>query len=389
MKMASSYLVEPDINFVKQLKTMGGETLKKCYQCATCSVVCPISPDERPFPRKEMIAAQWGLKDKLVGNMDVWLCHHCNDCSTYCPRGAKPGDLLNAVRTYSIQKYAWPSWLARIVPDARFWWLLLGIPVAIFLFILGVTGHLHIPEGEIEFANFFPTLLVDIIFVPLATFWVPLVFGIGIYRFMKDIHANAVAEGKTRRKDLNIPDFLKAIICTLPTILSHNKFSECSQNKGRYLSHILVFFSFLGLFVVTNIFFVALYILRAPGPYPIFDPIGITTPIKLLALVSGIGLLIGSLLMMSNRLKDTGENIGKGGYYDWSLIVLVLGLAATGLLSWFTRLLHLSPIAYWIYFVHLVLVFCLFAYLPFSKLAHMVYRTLAMAYSRYAEREPC
>ena len=93
--------------------------------------------------------------------------------------------------------------------------------------------------------------------------------------------------------------------------------------------------------------------------------------------------------MLSNRLKDTGENIGKGGYYDWSLIVLVLGLAATGLLSWFTRLLHLSPIAYWIYFVHLVLVFCLFAYLPFSKLAHMVYRTLAMAYSRYAEREPC
>jgi quinone-modifying oxidoreductase subunit QmoC len=389
MKMANSYLVEPDVNFVKQLKTMGGETLKKCYQCATCSVVCPISPDERPFPRKEMIAAQWGLKDKLVGNLDVWLCHQCNDCSTYCPRGARPGDLLNAVRAYSIQKYAWPSWLARIVPDARFWWLLLGIPVAIFFFILGVTGHLRIPEGEIEFAKFFPTLLVDIIFVPLATFWVPLVFGIGIYRFLTDIHKNAVAEGKTIRKDFNVPDFLKTIICTIPTILSHNKFSQCTANKDRYLAHILVFFSFIGLFVVTNIFFVALYILRAPGPYPIFNPIGITTPVKLLALVSGVALLIGGLLMMSNRLKDRGENIGKGRYFDWSLIVLVLGLAATGLLSWFTRLLHLSPVAYWVYFVHLVFVFCLFAYLPFSKLAHLVYRTLGMAYSRYAGREPC
>jgi len=135
--MADSYWVEPDVKFVRQLKTLGGETLKKCYQCATCSVVCPISPDEKPFPRKEMIAAQWGLKDKLVGNMDVWLCHHCNDCSTYCPRGAMPGDVLNAVRAYSIQQYAWPRWLARIVPDARFWWLLLAIPVAIFLFILG------------------------------------------------------------------------------------------------------------------------------------------------------------------------------------------------------------------------------------------------------------
>jgi quinone-modifying oxidoreductase subunit QmoC len=96
--MADSVWVEPDVKFVKQLKTLGGDTLKKCFQCATCSVVCPISPDEKPFPRKEMIAAQWGLKDRLVGNMDVWLCHQCNDCSTYCPRGARPGDVLTAVR---------------------------------------------------------------------------------------------------------------------------------------------------------------------------------------------------------------------------------------------------------------------------------------------------
>lgn len=381
--MANSYWVEPDVRFVKQLRRLGGETLKKCYQCATCSVVCPISPDEKPFPRKEMIAAQWGLKDKLVGNMDVWLCHHCNDCSTYCPRGARPGDVLNAVRAYSIQEYAWPKWLGKIVPDGRFWWLLLAIPVAIFLAILGITGHLHIPEGEIEFAHFFPTLLVDLIFVPLAMAWIPLVFGIGIYRFMTDIHKNAVADGKGKRKDLNVPDFLKSICCTLPTILSHNKFSQCSENKGRYLSHILVFFSFVGLFVVTNIFFVALYILQIPGPYSMVNPV------KILANVSGIALLVGAILMISNRLKDTDADVSKGSYFDWSLIILVLGLAATGLLSQYTRLADVAVIAYPMYFAHLVLVFCLFTYLPYSKLAHMVYRTLAMAYSRYSEREPC
>jgi quinone-modifying oxidoreductase subunit QmoC len=383
MKMANSYLVEPDVNFVRQLKTMGGETLKKCYQCATCSVVCPISPDERPFPRKEMIAAQWGLKDKLVGNMDVWLCHHCNDCSTYCPRGAKPGDLLNAVRAYSIQEYAWPKWLARIVPDPRFWWLLLAIPVAIFVMILGPTGHLKIPAGEIEFAKFFPTLIIDLIFIPLATFWVPLVFGIGIYRFVTDLHKNAVAEGKAKRKDLNIPDFLKSLACALPTILAHSKFNECSSNKDRYVSHLLVFFSFLGLFVVTNCFFVALYILQLPGPYSMGNPI------KILANISAVALLVGVILMIYNRLQDKGENIGKGSYFDWSLIILVLGLVVTGILSEVTRIAHAPILAYPIYFMHLVFVFCLFAYLPFSKLAHLVYRTLAMAYSRYSEREPC
>ena len=381
--MADSMWVEPDLSFVKQLKSLGGDTLKKCYQCATCSVVCPISPDEKPLPRKEMIAAQWGLKDKLVGNMDVWLCHQCNDCSTYCPRGARPGDVLNAVRAYSIRQYAWPQWLGRIVPDGRFWWLLLAIPVAIFLLLLSAIGHLHIPEGEIEFAKFFPTLWVDIVFVPLATIWIPLTFGIGIYRFMNDIHKKALAEGKAKRKDLNIPDFLKSILCTLPTILRHSKFSQCTENKDRYVPHILVLFSFLGLFVVTNCFFVALYILHAPGPYAQINPI------KILANVSAIALLVGAIWMISNRLKDRGENVGKGSYFDWSLLILVLGLVVTGGLSELIRLAHVPNLAYPMYFAHLVFVFCLFAYLPFSKLAHLVYRTLAMAYSRYSEREPC
>jgi len=381
--MAESKWVEPDVKFVKELKALGGDTLKKCFQCATCSVVCPISPDEKPFPRKEMIAAQWGLKDRLVGNMDVWLCHQCQDCSTYCPRGARPGDVLGAVRAYSIQEYAWPKWLGKVVPDGRFWWLLLGIPVAIFLVLLSAIGHLNIPAGEIEFAKFFPTLWVDIVFVPLATFWIPLVFGIGIYRFVTDMHNKALADGKTKRKDLNIPDLLKSVICSLPTILRHSKFSQCTENKDRYVPHILVMYSFVGLFVVTNCFFVALYILQVPGPYSQVNPV------KILANVSAIALLVGAMWMISNRLKDRGDNVGKGSYFDWSLILLVLGLVVTGGGSELTRLAHLPNVAYPMYFAHLVFVFCLFAYLPFSKLAHLVYRTLAMAYSRYSEREPC
>jgi quinone-modifying oxidoreductase subunit QmoC len=377
--MADAYVVEPDIGFINEVKKLGGGDLKKCFQCATCSVACPISPDNKPFPRKEMIAASWGLKDKLIGNGDVWLCHNCGDCSTLCPRGAKPGDVLTAIRAYAIREYGPVKALGQLINDPKKLPIVLGIPAVLFLIVGLITGLLDFtPEGDkIVHAHFFSTWLVDIMMLS-AAIWAVANFALGLKRFIADMHQNALQEGKTDIQTIDPKGFLMGLVRIIIPILKHDKFSECSENKDRATAHMMVLFGFIGLFIVTSIFFVVLYGFQIHGPYSQLNPV------KWLANVAGVSLVIGSLLMIKNRLAKKDQS---STYNDWWLISWALALGATGLLTEMTRLAGMAGISYTLYYIHLMFVWSLFFFIPYSKLAHLVYRTTAMAYNEYIGRK--
>jgi quinone-modifying oxidoreductase subunit QmoC len=374
-------LVEPDLNFVRELKEAGGDTLKKCFQCATCSVVCELSPDKKPYPRKEMIYSQWGLKDRLVNSVDVWLCHYCNDCSAHCPRGARPGDTLRAIRALSFRHFAFPNFMGKIVGEARYLPIMLTIPVLVLLLGIIIAGG-HIPPGPVEYRDLFPLLLVDTIFITFTVLAI-ISLGFGVLNFLQGTHANAIREGYAEDKPLAMADFIKSLISAIPDILFHNKFKLCTTNRDRYWSHLLVFLGFVGLFIVTNIGFFGLYIIHSDFLAP---PYTFANPVKLFGLVAGVALLVGIILVITNRFKpkDAESTIS---YLDWSLIIAVLATVSTGLLTWVGRVANLGGMAYGIYFLHLVSVFYIIAYLPYSKLAHLVYRTVAMGYAAHIGRE--
>ncbi len=382
--MADTITLEPDVGFIREVGKLGGGDLKKCYQCATCSVACKISPDNKPFPRKEMIAASWGLKDRLVADYDVWLCHNCGDCTTLCPRGAKPGDVLGAVRAYAVGEYATPKALAKAVANPKMLPFLFAVPAVIFIVVglifnsIGINWLNFSPHsGEIWQSHFINNYLVDIIMIP--TFFGAIgVFALGLKRFLNDMHQQAIKNGKAEDKPLDMGGVLAALVRTITTILTHRKFNECGENKSRATAHMMVLFSFIGLFIVTNCFFFAEWVLHIEGPYSQLNPV------KWLGNIAGVALVVGSILLWRTRLanKDQGSS-----YWDWYLVVLAFSLGATGLGTEIARLMGLSGVSYFIYFLHLMFIWSLFAYTPFSKLAHLVYRTTAMTYAEYTNRK--
>ena len=389
-KKDDAIIASPDLKFVNEVIKGGGESLKKCYQCATCSVVCNLTPADKPFPRKEMMYAQWGLKDKLFGNPDIWLCHQCSDCTAYCPRGAKPGEVLNAVRKLSIEKYSVPQFLGKAAGNPGALVPLLAIPAVIFLIILAGLDHLNLESirndaGKIAYSSLVKSYYIDGVFVPIFMFAV-VSLAIGVSRYWKDMIRATGAKPKG--------SIISAITETIGEILAHKRFEKCNVTIDRKLAHMLVFFSFIGLAITTAWAVLYLYgyeIMHAMGktPYPWLlgpSPYPLTDPVKWLGNISALGLLVGITLVINNRKKNI-EKAGKGGYYDWLFIYIVFAIMATGILSEVVRLADIAVLAYIIYFAHLVVVFFLFAYAPFSKTAHMVYRATAMVFAKQAGRE--
>ncbi len=388
--MAMVTRVKPDLEFIEELKQIGGENLKKCYQCATCSVVCPLSPMDKSFPRKEMIWAQWGLKDKLVNDIDMWLCHKCGQCSEMCPRGAKPGELMAALRNMAYRSLVGPSFLGKWMSSVKHLPKLIAIPAIIYLIIWFITGSMAgsafpLKDGHIDYSLIFPgDYTIDPIF-GLAAIFVVYTFYKGIMKLKEvfDAQPKTFVVGYERPKN-----FCRALYEVIKDeVLTHKKFKDCGEeesDEAKYKGHLMLFYGFVALFIVTGVVAFThwggkiLPFLHMEYPMPIYNPI------KILANIGAILLIIGLVNLTKRRLNEDKKDAST--YYDWYLLGLIWVIGVSGILSEVLRWASIPGLAYPVYFIHLVSVFMLIAYLPWSKLGHLVYRVFALAYARMIGR---
>ncbi len=382
--MANEIIAEPDLQFTKDLIAAGAGDLKKCYQCATCSVACRISPDNSPYPRKEMIWAQWGLKDRLLNDPDVWLCHQCNDCSTQCPRGANPGDVLKAVRKMNIQENSWPSFLGKLVGTPGMFILAAGIPIVVVLLIVYISGGWTFPTGPVKYSSHSIAHPDGFIFLPVlqVIFTAALIFSVVSLVMSLKSYWNQLESSNPIGITGAGKGFVPSLIESLQEILPHTTFKECEANNIRYAAHLLAFWGMIGLFVTTAIVAFNFDILGLKPPSQ--NGPG-TIPIKILGNVSAIAFVLGLAIMLVRRLTAPDQT-GTSAYFDWFFLLVIAGAGATGLLTELSRWAGLIGTTYTLYVVHLMFVLGLLLYLPFSKFAHLGYRTVAIAWSKSVGR---
>ncbi|MFC2137572.1 quinone-interacting membrane-bound oxidoreductase complex subunit QmoC [Bacteroidota bacterium] len=366
--MAETQTIIPDIDFIKSLQKSSNASLKECMQCGTCSVVCKLSPKENPFPRKEMIWASWGLKDKLIGNPDVWLCHQCGDCSTECPRGVKPADVLATIRQQSYLHYSRPKFLAKWMSSPAYLPLVLGIPMLIIHSILIIAGTLHTPEGPVDYSKIFPHGLLNSSFSIITLLaYSGSIFG--LQTFWKDMKKILPGKRKT--------SLMKSFSEVIKDILIHKNFNTCETNKFRSVAHFMVFWGFLLLLGVTLVAIVNVVFFEYPMKF--LHPAKIAGNFASLLLFFGIGVMIFKRLFNKKA-------VGNSNYSDWFFLITLFLLTLSGTLTELARFGNWEQ-AYYIYLTHLILVWVVFINLPFSKFGHLMYRTLALAYAKSRGRE--
>ena len=381
--MSQTTLINPNPGFARSVLEAGGKQLRNCFQCATCSVTCELAPSEHPFPRKEMIWAQWGLEDRLAADPDVWLCHQCGECSVRCPRDARPGEVLAALRKLAVRHHSAPQFLWDWVNRPAYLPLMIFIPALLLVLALVVrdpVGALlgiapHTAEG-MEYATLFPHWLLIAFFSFFLGLSV-LTGVIGVVRFWK---AMSATDSTRPRRPL-----LPALWSVTRDILGHRKFRVCASTEAPFISHLSLFYGFLLLFLVSGWAVIVLYLINPLAESPLPYPFPFWDPAKIAANVGAVLFLGGAIWAVVRRLRgDAGVGTTTGA--DWIFLGIVAGVGITGLASETLRFAQNASVGFPVYFVHLVLAFMLLIYLPYSKFAHIFYRTAALVYAEQTGR---
>ena len=393
-----------DVGLYPELQQYGATDISACFSCGNCTAICPLSENDATFPRRMIRYAQVGMKDALLSSKELWSCYHCGECSESCPTQADPGELMAAARRYAIASYD-ATGIARLMLLRPVLGVAFALALAAFFALVMAIGQGTQSTETLAIFEFVPAELIHDIGVAVMV----LVFGaglVGVARMARrigrregvgwgDLLGSRAALARTGRalwsslgrESLGQARYRRecesGVATTTGSAIATDR-SSVAWYRRRWFIHAMVLWGFLGLLLATALD----YALDILGIKETGTPVPIWYPVRLLGTVAGIMLVYGTTMMIIDRVRGASRSVARSGPADWTLMALLWVTGMTGFVLELALYLPEAPAwGYWVFLVHVAVAMELVLLAPFMKLAHAVYRPVALFFLALA-REP-
>lgn len=365
-----------DLPSAAELETK--RVMEVCNACRYCEGFCAVFPAmtlQRHFASGDL-------------NYLANLCHSCQGCYYACQYapphefGINVPKALSELRLESYEQHAWPRPVAALYRKNALVISILSAACITGVLLLAAifngdalfARHASVPGGG--FYNVIPYQAM--VAVAVATFlYSALALAIGLVRFSRAI-------GLGIRVLYRHGPVLRALrdAATLRYLGGSdgegcNDADEAFSTTRRKFHHALAY-GFGLCFAATATGTVYDHMFSWPAPYALFS-----LPV-VLGTVGGIGMVVGAIGLL--WLKLAGEDAPRSPALlgpDVTLLVLLLAIAATGLLLLAVRSTEVMGVAL---AVHLGVVLAFFLVMPYSKFVHGIFRLAALV-RHHSDRE--
>lgn len=91
-------------SFVDEIYAIpGGEGIRVCMQCGTCTASCPNADLMDHAPSELIAMARAGMKEEVLSSNAMWLCLSCYLCVVRCPRDIKVTRLMHVLESMAAK----------------------------------------------------------------------------------------------------------------------------------------------------------------------------------------------------------------------------------------------------------------------------------------------
>lgn len=377
--------VRVDLGLYPEIQRYGATDISACFSCGTCSATCPMSQSDGTFPRRIIRYAQLGMKDSLLSSKELWACYQCGECAESCPTQADPSEFMAATRRYAIASYD-RTRLARTLYTQPVLASVLAVLITVFFAAFMYTAHGPMAGQELAIFEFIPAELIHTTGLVVMA----IVVLAGLAGIVSMARAISRKEGVSLRSALGSRAALARSGRALWAAVARESLAqvrfreECEADtvamavpwyRRRWLVHALVVWGFLGLLAATGLDYgLALLGIKATG-----TPVALWYPVRLLGTVAGAALVYGASVLIVDRWRAANRSVVRSTVADWMLLALLWVVAVTGFAIELALYLPGAPAwGYWLFLVHVATALELVLLAPFMKLAHAVYRPVAL-----------